>query len=228
MDQDQLKRAVCQAAINYLTLNLPEGAVIGVGTGSTTNYFIDALSLVKSRFHGVVSSSTSTTYRLKAYKISIFNLNDIKSLPVYIDSADEIDDRGAMIKGGGGALTKEKIIASVADTFICIADYSKHVQVLGAFPLPIEIIPIARTAIGRRLVSLGGIPLLRLTNRGLPYITENGNEILDVNKLNIFNPFYLEKRINAWPGVVTVGLFAERRADLCLLGTRHGIKTIIY
>ncbi|MDU0809990.1 MAG: ribose-5-phosphate isomerase RpiA [Burkholderia sp.] len=225
---DQLKRAACQAAADYLIRCVPEGSVIGVGTGSTTNYFIDALSLVKSRFSGAVSSSISTTYRLKSYNISVFNLNDVKSLPVYFDSADEIDVKGAMIKGGGGALTQEKIIASVADVFVCIADCSKYVRVLGTFPLPIEIIPMARVAIIKRLTQLGGIPFLRVTNRGLPYITDNGNEILDVNGLNILHPIRLEEHINSWPGVVTVGLFSVRRADICLLGTGYGVETIFY
>ncbi|WP_179404238.1 ribose-5-phosphate isomerase RpiA [Burkholderia guangdongensis] len=228
MTQDELKRLVGQAAADYVIQHVPEGSVIGVGTGSTANCFIDALATVKSRYRGAVSSSVATTERLKAHGIAVFDLNEIESLQVYVDGADEIDASGAMIKGGGGALTREKIVASVADTFVCIADGSKRVPVLGAFPLPVEVVPMARTAIGRRIAALGGVPVLRVTKDGAPYITDNGNEILDVKGLRITEPRALEAQINGWPGVVTVGLFASRGANLCLLGTEHGVETIAY
>ncbi len=228
MTQDELKRLVGQAAADYVIQHVPEGSVIGVGTGSTANCFIDALATVKSRYRGAVSSSIATTERLRAHGIQVFDLNEVESLQVYVDGADEIDGSGAMIKGGGGALTREKIVASVAQTFVCIADASKRVPVLGAFPLPIEVVPMARTAIGRRVTALGGVPVLRVTQDGAPYITDNGNEIIDVKGLQITDPRALEAQINGWPGVVTVGLFAVRGADLCLLGTADGVETIVY
>ncbi len=228
MTQDELKQLVGQAAADYVNANVPEGAVIGVGTGSTANCFIDALVATKQRYRGAVSSSVATTARLQSHGIKVFDLNEIESLPVYVDGADEIDPSGAMIKGGGGALTREKIVASVSDVFVCIADATKRVDVLGQFPLPIEIVPMARTAIGRRVTALGGVPVLRVTKDGVPFITDNGNEILDVKGLRISDPRTLETHINAWPGVVTVGLFAGRGADLCLLGTDTGVETIRY
>jgi ribose 5-phosphate isomerase A len=228
MTQDELKRLVGQAAADYVNSRVAEGAVIGVGTGSTANCFIDAIAADKHRYRGAVSSSVATTARLKQHGIKVFDLNEIESLPVYVDGADEIDPKGAMIKGGGGALTREKIVASVSDVFVCIADASKRVPVLGAFPLPVEVVPMARTAIGRRLTALGGVPVLRVTQDGAPYITDNGNEILDVKQLHIHDPVALEAEINAWPGVVTVGLFASRGADFCLLGTDKGVETIEY
>ncbi|WP_028227102.1 ribose-5-phosphate isomerase RpiA [Paraburkholderia ferrariae] len=228
MTQDELKQLVGQAAADYVNANVPEGAVIGVGTGSTANCFIDALAASKSRYRGAVSSSVATTARLQSHGFRIFDLNDIESLPVYVDGADEIDAQGAMIKGGGGALTREKIVASVSDVFVCIADASKRVDVLGQFPLPIEVVPMARTAIGRRVSALGGVPVLRVQKDGSPYITDNGNEILDVKGLRINEPRAFEALVNAWPGVVTVGLFAERGADLCLLGAATGVERIDY
>jgi ribose 5-phosphate isomerase A len=228
MTQDELKRLVGQAAADYVIQNVPEGAVIGVGTGSTANCFIDALAVVKTRYRGAVSSSIATTERLKSHGIKVFDLNEIDGLQVYVDGADEIDASGAMIKGGGGALTREKIVASVADTFVCIADGSKRVPVLGRFPLPVEVVPMARTAIGRRLTALGGVPVVRVTQDGKPFITDNGNEILDVKGLEITDPRGTEALINSWPGVVTVGLFASRGADLCLLGTEQGVESISY
>jgi ribose 5-phosphate isomerase A len=228
MTQDELKQLVGQAAADYVVANVPEGAIIGVGTGSTANCFIDALSTHKSRFRGAVSSSVATTARLQSHGIQVFDLNDIESLPVYVDGADEIDHGGAMIKGGGGALTREKIVASVSEKFVCIADASKVVDVLGQFPLPIEVVPMARTAIGRRVTAMGGVPVVRVTKDGSPYITDNGNEILDVKGLRISDPRTVETHMNAWPGVVTVGLFATRGADLCLLGTANGVETIDY
>jgi ribose 5-phosphate isomerase A len=228
MTQDELKRLVGQAAADYVIQHVPEGAILGVGTGSTANCFIDALAPVKSRYRGAVSSSVATTERLKSHGIKVFDLNEIESLQVYVDGADEIDATGAMIKGGGGALTREKIVASVAETFVCIADGSKRVPVLGQFPLPVEVVPMARLAIGRRVTALGGVPVLRVKPDGLPYITDNGNEIIDVKGLQIADPRGLEAQINAWPGVVTVGLFAARGADLCLLGTATGVETVLY
>jgi ribose 5-phosphate isomerase A len=228
MTQDELKQLVGQAAADYVIANVPEGAVIGVGTGSTANCFIDALAAHKSRFRGAVSSSVATTARLQSHGIKVFDLNDVESLPVYVDGADEIDHGGAMIKGGGGALTREKIVASVSEKFVCIADASKVVDVLGQFPLPIEVVPMARTAIGRRVTALGGVPIVRVTKDGSPYITDNGNEIIDVKGLRISDPRTLEMHVNAWPGVVTVGLFAGRGANLCMLGTDTGVQTIAY
>jgi ribose 5-phosphate isomerase A len=228
MTQDELKQRVGQAAAAYVNANVPEGAVIGVGTGSTANCFIDALAATKQRYRGAVSSSNASTARLQSHGIKVFDLNEIESLQVYVDGADEIDASGAMLKGGGGALTREKIVASVAEVFVCIADASKRVAVLGQFPLPVEVVPMARTALGRRLTALGGVPVLRVTQDGSPFITDNGNEILDVKGLQIAEPRALEAQINAWPGVVTVGLFAQRGANLCLLGTENGVETLHY
>ncbi|HLX02866.1 MAG TPA: ribose-5-phosphate isomerase RpiA [Trinickia sp.] len=228
MTQDELKQLVGQAAADYVNAHVPEGAVIGVGTGSTANCFIDALAAVKGRYRGAVSSSVATTARLEKHGIKVFDLNDIESLPVYVDGADEIDHGGAMIKGGGGALTREKIVASVSDVFVCVADATKRVDVLGTFPLPIEVVPMARTAIGRRVTAAGGVPVLRVKPDGSPYVTDNGNEIIDVKGLQITDPRALEAVVNAWPGVVTVGLFAARGADLCLLGADTGVETIEY
>ncbi len=228
MTQDELKQLVGQAAADYVNANVPEGAVIGVGTGSTANCFIDAIAANKARYRGAVSSSVATTARLQSHGIKVFDLNEIDELKVYVDGADEIDGSGAMIKGGGGALTREKIVASVADVFVCIADASKRVEVLGQFPLPLEVLPMARTAIGRRVSALGGVPVLRVQKDGSPYITDNGNEIIDVKGLSISDPRAFEATINAWPGVVTVGLFAARGADLCLLGTEAGVESIAY
>jgi ribose 5-phosphate isomerase A len=228
MTQDELKQLVGCAAADYVNAHVPEGAVIGVGTGSTANCFIDALAAVKGRYRGAVSSSVATTARLEKHGIKVFDLNDIESLPVYVDGADEIDHGGAMIKGGGGALTREKIVASVSEVFVCIADATKRVDVLGRFPLPVEVVPMARTAIGRRVTAAGGVPVLRVKPDGSPYITDNGNEIIDVKGLQITDPIALEAAVNAWPGVVTVGLFAARGADLCLLGTDTGVETVEY
>jgi ribose 5-phosphate isomerase A len=228
MTQDELKQLVAAAAADHVVNHLPEGAVIGVGTGSTANLFIEALAKSKSRFRGAVSSSLGSTARLEAHGFKMLDLNDIESLPLYVDGADEIDPHGAMVKGGGGALTREKILASVADVYLCIADANKRVDVLGAFPLPIEVVPMARTAIGRRVTAMGGVPILRVCADGSPYMTDNGNEIIDVKALKITDPRALEAQINAWPGVVTVGLFAARGANLCLLGTANGVERIDY
>ncbi|OTP69235.1 ribose-5-phosphate isomerase RpiA [Caballeronia sordidicola] len=228
MTQDELKQLVAAEAAAYVHANVPEGAVIGVGTGTTANCFIDAIASTKSRYRGAVSSSLATTARLEAHGFQVLELNEIESLPVYVDGADEIDAHGAMIKGGGGALTREKIVASVADVFVCIADGSKRVDVLGNFALPIEVVPMARTAIGRRVIALGGVPVLRVNTDGSPFITDNGNEIIDVKALKITDPIALEAAVNGWAGVVTVGLFAARGANVCLLGTAGGVERIDY
>jgi ribose 5-phosphate isomerase A len=228
MTQDELKQLVGRAAADYVQAHVAEGAVIGVGTGSTANCFIDALAPLKARYRGAVSSSNGTTARLRAHGIAVLDLNEIETLPIYVDGADEVDERGHMIKGGGGALTREKIIASVADVFVCIADVSKRVPVLGGFPLPVEVVPMARVALGRKLTALGGVPLLRVAQDGSPFMTDNGNEILDVKGLRITDPIGLENDINGWPGVVTVGLFARRGADVCLLGSPQGVETFAY
>ncbi|MDL2283850.1 ribose-5-phosphate isomerase RpiA [Oxalobacter sp. OttesenSCG-928-P03] len=221
MSQDNLKLSVARAAI----VHVPEGQIIGVGTGSTANFFIDELGKIKDRIAGAVASSVATAERLRSHNIRVFDLNEVSSIPVYIDGADEITYQGAMIKGGGGALTREKIIASAADRFICIADESKLVPLLGAFPLPVEVIPMAYALIARRLTALGGKPALRMQD-GQPYRTDNGNYILDTRELQIANPVSLENEINNMPGVVTAGLFAGRGANLCLLGTPDGVRTL--
>ncbi|WP_334190951.1 ribose-5-phosphate isomerase RpiA [Noviherbaspirillum sp.] len=219
MTQDELKQAVARAAIDYVV----DGAIIGVGTGSTANFFIDELGKIKHRIKGAVASSEATAARLKTHGIAVFDLNDVDSMPVYIDGADEITDQGAMIKGGGAALTREKIVASVAKQFVCIADGSKLVNMLGKFPLPVEVIPMAHMAVARQLSALGGEPRLRM-KEGKPLMTDNGCVIIDVNGLQIADPEEMEARINNIVGVVTVGLFALRGADIALLGTAEGVK----
>jgi ribose 5-phosphate isomerase A len=223
MTQDELKQAVARAALDYVA----EGDIIGVGTGSTANFFIDELGKVPNRIQGAVASSEATAAWLTSHGIRIFDLNQVERMSVYIDGADEINHRGAMIKGGGGALTREKIVASVADRFICIADASKLVEVLGKFPLPVEVIPMAVAAVGRRLTSLGATPALRMKD-GKPYITDNGCHIIDASGLAIIDPVTLEVKINDIPGVVSVGLFARKGADICLLGTAEGVKTLMF
>lgn len=223
MTQDELKQAVARAALDYVA----EGDIIGVGTGSTANFFIDELGKVPNRIQGAVASSEATAARLTSHGIRVFDLNQVERMSVYIDGADEINHRGAMIKGGGGALTREKIVASVADRFICIADASKLVEVLGKFPLPVEVIPMAVAAVGRRLTSLGATPALRMKD-GKPYITDNGCHIIDASGLEIIDPVTLEVKINDIPGVVSVGLFARKGADICLLGTAEGVKTLMF
>lgn len=217
MTQDELKKAVGWAALDYVT----PGTIVGVGTGSTAAHFIDALGSIKHQIEGAVSSSDASTLKLKSLGIPVFDLNEVDSLAVYVDGADEINPQMQMIKGGGAALTREKIIAAVADKFICIADISKQVDVLGGFPLPVEVIPMARSYVARELVKLGGLPEYRQQ-----VITDNGNIILDVHNLSIVNPAELERAINALPGVVTVGLFAARGADVALIGGPDGVKTI--
>lgn len=221
MTQDELKQAVARAAADYVASRVAEDAIIGVGTGSTANCFIDALAAMKGRFRGAVASSEATAARLKGHGIPVLDLNDVITMPVYVDGADEVTPKLHMIKGGGGALTREKIVAAVAETFICIADGSKLVQALGKFPLPVEVIPMARAQVARELGKLGGTPKLR---EG--FLTDNGNIILDVHGLSIADPVDLESRINQIVGVVTNGLFARRGADILLLGTPEGVKTL--
>ena len=221
MTQDELKQAVARAALDYVV----DGEIIGVGTGSTANFFIDALGPVKHRIRGAVASSDATAARLRGHGIEVFDLNAVERMAVYIDGADEITASGAMIKGGGAALTREKIVASVAQQFICIADGSKLVKTLGAFALPVEVIPMARAVVARKLTQLGGQPRLR-SKDGQPVLTDNGCEILDVSGLQITDPLVLEGQINAIVGVVTVGLFAQRGADIALLGTADGVQIL--
>jgi ribose 5-phosphate isomerase A len=223
MTQDELKQAVARAALNYVV----DGAIIGVGTGSTANFFIDELGKIKQRIKGAVASSEATAARLKSHGIAVFDLNEITHMPVYIDGADEIDASGAMIKGGGGALTREKIVASVAEKFICIADGSKLVEVMGTFPLPVEVIPMAQAVVSRALKAMGATPVLRL-KEGVPYVTDNGCFIIDAAGLRITQPAILEQQINDLPGVVTNGLFARKGANVCLLGMADGVKTMTF
>jgi ribose 5-phosphate isomerase A len=222
MTQDEMKHAVAVAAAEYVVLNAPAGSVIGVGTGSTANHFIDALAGLSARYRGAVASSEATRRRLEGHGFQVLDLNDVDDIPVYVDGADEIDGGLNMIKGGGGALTREKIVAAVAKTFVCIADDSKRVATLGKFPLPVEVIPMARAYAARELVGLGGTPTLR---EG--FITDNGNLILDVAGLSITDPKGLEARINQIAGVVTNGLFALRPANVLLLATPTGVRTIV-
>jgi len=218
MDQNELKKAVARAAIGHI----PDDCIVGVGTGSTANYFIDELAGIKGRIEGAVASSEASAARLKAAGIRVFDLNVVSEVPVYVDGADEVNRQLHMIKGGGGALTREKIVAAVAQKFVCIADASKLKEVLGGFPLPVEVIPMARSHVGRELLRLGGRPELR---QG--YTTDNGNLILDVRGLSIVDPVGLEAAINQIVGVVTNGLFARRGADVLLLGTPTGVQTMV-
>ncbi len=217
MTQDELKRAVAQAAIAYI----PAGCIVGVGTGSTANFFIDELAGIKHKIRGAVASSEASAQRLQGHGIEVVSLNDAGSLPVYVDGADEVTRHLHMIKGGGGALTREKIVAAASKKFICLCDAGKLVDVLGKFPLPLEVIPMARSYVARQLVALGGQPQLR---EG--FTTDNGNLILDVRGLNILNPVELEATLNNIAGVVTNGLFARRGADVLLLGTATGVQTL--
>ena len=219
MSQDELKAAVGQAALAYVVA----GSVVGVGTGSTVNCFIDALATMKGAIQGAVSSSEKSTERLRGLGIAVLDSNAVDSIPVYIDGADEIDHAGHMIKGGGAALTREKIVADIAERFICIADASKLVQTLGQFPLPVEVIPMAMAQICRRLKAMGGLPMLR---EGV--VTDNGCQIIDVRGLSISDPRAMEQEINQWPGVVSVGIFARNKASVCLLGTPQGVKTMTF
>ena len=219
MTQDELKALVGKAALAHVV----RGELVGVGTGSTVNHFIDALATIKGEIRGAVSSSVKSTERLQAHGIPVFEASDVTGLAVYVDGADEIDLRGHMIKGGGAALTREKIVADLASRFVCIADESKRVPVLGAYPLPVEVIPMAAAQITRAFAKLGGTATLRAG-----VTTDNGNPILDVRGLSITDPLGMETEINQWPGVVTVGIFARHRASICLLGTTQGVQTLSF
>ena len=218
MNADEMKRAAAEAAIEYVE----NGMIVGIGTGSTANHFIDLLAQIKSRIDGTVASSEASAERLRGHGIPVMDLNDVGDLPLYVDGADESNEQLHLIKGGGGALTREKIVAGASEKFVCIADESKLVRVLGKFPLPVEVIPMARSFIARQLVRLGGKPVLR---EG--FTTDNGNIILDVHNLEITEPLKLEQEINMLPGVVTVGIFAHRPADVLILGGPDGARTVM-
>ncbi len=221
LTQDELKSLVGRAALQYIQ----PGEIVGVGTGSTVNKFIDALASMKDMIRGAVSSSEASSERLRGYGIPVFDANDVESLSVYVDGADEIDPRGYMVKGGGAALTREKIVAAQSRRFVCIVDESKWVQTLGQFPLPVEVIPMAAQGVARRFTRLGGSARVRV-REGAPLTTDNGQYILDVTGLHIQEPLAFENEVNNWPGVVTVGVFAHQKADVCLMGTSAGVKTI--
>lgn len=221
MNQDDMKQAVAKAALDYIAPRLDSDSIVGVGTGSTANFFIDMLAGIKSHFDGAVASSEATAERLRGHGIPVYELNNTKALEFYIDGADEANKRLELIKGGGAALTREKIVAEVARTFICIADESKMVNVLGQFPLPIEVIPMARSHVGREIVKLGGDPVYR---EGV--VTDNGNIIIDIHNIDLSRPIVMEEKLNQIVGVVTNGLFARRPADLLLLGTEAGVESI--
>lgn len=221
MNQDELKALVGQAALQYVV----PGQIVGVGTGSTVNKFIDALASVKDQIKGAVSSSEASTLRLKALGIPVFDSNDVTELAVYIDGADEINARGHMVKGGGAALTREKIVAAQSKMFVCIADESKLVKQLGAFPLPVEVIPMASARIMAQFEKMGGQAQVRI-KEGRPLVTDNGQHIIDVKGLSIADPVAFEAEVSQWPGVVTVGVFAYQKAQVCLLGTSEGVKTL--
>jgi ribose 5-phosphate isomerase A len=221
MTQDELKTQVGQAALQYVV----KGEIVGVGTGSTVNKFIDVLATIKNDIKGAVSSSVASTERLKALGIAVLDSNDVTELSVYIDGADEIDHAGHMVKGGGAALTREKIVAALAKRFVCIADESKLVDVLGKFPLPVEVIPMAAKQLMRQFDAMGGTASVRMKD-GAPLVTDNGQHIIDVLGLQISDPVAFETQVSQWPGVVTVGVFALQKAQVCLLGTENGVKTL--
>jgi ribose 5-phosphate isomerase A len=221
MNQDELKALVGQAALQYVV----PGEIVGVGTGSTVNKFIEALATMKGRIPGAVSSSVASTERLTALGIRVFDANEVGELSVYIDGADEIDRQGCMVKGGGAALTREKIIAAQSRRFVCIADESKLVDALGRFPVPVEIIPMSSQRLIRQFSAMGGTARIRQKDGG-PLVTDNGQHILDVTGLTIAEPLRFESEVNQWPGVVTVGVFAHQKAAVCLLGTAAGVKTL--
>ena len=221
MTQDELKALVGQAALQYVV----RGEIVGVGTGSTVNKFIDALATIRDGIRGAVSSSVASTERLRAIGIPVFDANEVGELAVYIDGADEIDRQGHMIKGGGAALTREKIVAAQSRRFVCIADESKLVPVLGTFPVPVEVIPMATARITRQFAGMGAEAVLRL-KEGRPMVTDNGQHLLDVRGLRIQQPLAFESEVNQWPGVVTVGVFAHQKASVCLLGTASGVRKL--
>jgi ribose 5-phosphate isomerase A len=217
MDQDKMKKEAAEAALEYVEIK----DVVGVGTGSTANHFIDALSKIKGKIDGTVASSEVSAARLRGHGIPVLELNEVGDLPLYVDGADEATRHLHLIKGGGGALTREKIVAGASERFVCVADQSKLVDVLGTFPLPVEVIPMARSSVARQLVKRGGLPDLRVG-----FTTDNGNMILDVHNLNILEPTKMEAELNNIPGVVTVGIFALRPADILILGTNSGIDKL--
>ena len=223
LSQDELKTLVGQAALAYVV----PGDIVGVGTGSTVNKFIDALASMKDQIKGAVSSSVASTERLRALGIPVFDSNEVDELSVYIDGADEIDGQGHMVKGGGAALTREKIVAAQSRQFVCIADDSKLVQTLGKFPLPVEVIPMAAQRVMRQFAAMGGQAQIRL-KEGQPLVTDNGQIIVDVTGLQITDPLAFETQVSQWPGVVTVGVFAHQKAQVCLLGTASGVKTLTF
>ncbi len=223
MNQDELKALVGQAALHYVV----PGQIVGVGTGSTVNKFIDALASMKDQIKGAVSSSEASTARLKALGITVFDSNAVTELSVYIDGADEINAQGHMVKGGGAALTREKIVAAQSKMFVCIADESKLVDVLGAFPLPVEVIPMSSARIVAQFAKLGGQAQVRM-KEGQALVTDNGQYIIDVRGLKIYDPVAFEAEVSQWPGVVTVGVFAYQKAQVCLLGTADGVKTLTF
>jgi ribose 5-phosphate isomerase A len=223
MTQDELKALVGQAALQYVV----PGEIVGVGTGSTVNKFIDALAQVARRIPGAVSSSVASTQRLQAIGVKVFDANEVDSIAVYIDGADEIDRRGFMIKGGGAALTREKVVAAQSKRFVCIADESKLVDVLGRYPVPVEVIPMASRRVASQFAAMGGQAKLRMKD-GAPVVTDNGQHIMDVAGLAIREPLAFENEVNQWPGVVTVGVFAHQRAAVCLLGTEDGVRTLSF
>lgn len=225
LTQDQLKTLVGRAALDYVV----PGEILGVGTGSTVNCFIDALAEMRDRIPGAVSSSEASTARLKALGIPVFDANAVGEIAVYVDGADEIDGRGNMVKGGGAALTREKIVAAQSRRFVCIADASKQVPVLGRFPIPVEVLPMAAQQLVRRFAAMGGQATLRLRKgEDQPLVTDNGQHILDVAGLQIADPLGFETQVSQWPGVVTVGVFAHQRAQVCLLGTPEGVRTLTF
>ena len=223
LTQDELKTLVGQAALQYVV----RGEIVGVGTGSTVNKFIDALATIKDEIKGAVSSSVASTERLRACGIKVFEAADVDVLSVYIDGADEIDHNGFMIKGGGAALTREKIVAAQSKKFVCIADESKLVETLGAFPLPVEVIPMATARVIKQFAAMGAKAVLRM-KESKPLVTDNGQHIVDVTGLQIKDPLVFESTISQWPGVVTVGVFAHQKAQVCLLGTANGVKTLTF
>lgn len=223
LSQDELKTLVGQAALKYVV----PGEIVGVGTGSTVNKFIDALASIKDQIRGAVSSSVASTERLQALGIRVFDANEVDELAVYIDGADEIDPQGYMIKGGGAALTREKIVAAQSRQFVCIADESKLVQTLGKYPLPVEVIPMAAQRVMRQFAAMGAQAQLRLRYDS-PLVTDNGQYLVDVTGLQISDPLAFETQVNQWPGVVTVGVFALQKAQICLLGTADGVKTLTF
>ena len=223
MTQDELKTQVGQAALRFIQ----PGMMVGVGTGSTVNKFIEALAAMKGQIQGAVSSSLASTDKLLALGIPVFDANEVESLAVYVDGADEIDHAGHMVKGGGAALTREKIVAAQSRQFICIADESKLVSTLGAFPLPVEVIPMASARLIRQFAQMGGQARIRLKD-GSPLVTDNGQHILDVTGLSISDPLAFEAQVSQWPGVLTVGVFAFQKAHVCLLGTAQGVKTLTF